>query len=165
MKALLVVLAVLVGLVVLFVAGRIALVLVSSTPPRAVASTTRVGDGVLICMLTLTSDRPMSITSLDAPRAQATALGLSAPIGFKVEPLPAGSDAEFANRWNTENIRFIGNLQLQPGEPTDLRIPITSDGSQALVLKGQIEGKWGVGGTASFFQIVHPSTSYPTKEP
>ena len=158
MKVLIIVAVVLIGLAALFLVGRVALVFVSSGKSPAVVSTTTFDRGALLCSLTLVqSDGPMVVTSLDVTRVQADAVGLSTPEGFTVEPLiDDGSDPEYTKRWNLENIRFVGSLSLVPSVPTILRIPISSDGSLPLLLKGRIEAKWGMGGTMSFFRVVHP---------
>ena len=106
MRKALIALAVLIALAIAFVALRVGVVLMDNGPSQSVLTTTsRVEDDALICTLTLSSDRPMSVVSLDAPRTDASAIGLAPPSGFVEKAIASGDDPASTAEWNAKNVR------------------------------------------------------------
>jgi hypothetical protein len=101
----------------------------------------------------------MSVVSLDAPRADASAIGLAPPSGFVEEAIPSGDDPASTAEWNAKNVRYVGRLELNPGVATELRFPLSGEASAPIEIEGTMEGKWGMGGTMSFFRISYQGTA------
>jgi len=61
------------------------------------------------------------VSTIDIPREIAHTAGIQAPAGFCEEPLieqPQQVDrsaSALVNKWNSENVRFVGRFELQPG--------------------------------------------------
>jgi hypothetical protein len=88
------------------------------------------GDAVVVELELSGADSAYKISDLSVTRELASSLGLSPPTGFREEPLPLEeedkTDSEtvaFVAEWNAENLRWVCDLEIAPGEPTVIRIP------------------------------------------
>jgi hypothetical protein len=96
--------------------------------------------------------REFVIDSIDMPRALADALQVSAPAGFREEPLkPEGREANdpetmtFIKTWNAENLRWQGSCPLQPEQEQVFVIPAKRPqaGSGWIQFQYGYQSRWG----------------------
>ena len=89
------------------------------------------GDAILIELELSGEDSEYRITDFSVSRDLAARLGMSSPTGFKEEPMPLEEDetdtetVEFVAKWNAENLQWVCDLVIAPGEPIVVRIPAT----------------------------------------
>jgi len=68
------------------------------------------------------------LSTIEIPRQVAEAAGIQPPAGFHEQSMPLEQpqdteDAEFVKKWNAENVRFVGRLDLKPGQRCLVSIP------------------------------------------
>ncbi len=100
------------------------------------------------------------ITEISLSRAFAAQLGLSEPSGFRAETLPLSEGerknremAEYVEKYNKEEIRWVGNLALAPNAKTELVFPAKSASALTGEIRFQYEAKVGLGGSISWFRV------------
>ena len=89
-------------------------------------------DAIVVELDLAGADSKYRITDISVERGLAAVLGLSPPAGFREEPLPLEEEdktdpatVNFIAEWNAENLRWVCDLEIAPGEPILVRIPAT----------------------------------------
>jgi hypothetical protein len=100
------------------------------------------------------------ITGISMPRQLVSRIGLSVPPGFEEQALPlTGEDrkdrelVEYVEKYNMDNIRWVGNRELTPNAVTEFTFPVTSANRLAGHIDFQYEAKVGFGGSISSFRV------------
>lgn len=89
------------------------------------------GDAIVIELEFSGEDSDYRVTDFSVSRELAARLGMSTPVGFREELMPLEEDetdtetAEFVAEWNAENLQWVCDLAIAPGEPIVVRIPAT----------------------------------------
>jgi len=100
------------------------------------------------------------ITEISMPRLLVSGIGLSVPPDFAEEALPlSGEDrkdrelVEYVEKYNMDNIRWVGNRELAPNAVTEFTFPVTSATRLAGYIDFQYEARVGFGGSISSFRV------------
>lgn len=163
MKAIGIVLLVVIAYIVWrFVIRGDALVLLDSGGGKRVcASLTEIVPGEAIVVGIDNNEKNNFVTVISIPRDLASRLEVSPPEGFVEELLPLTEkekkdkkSVQYAEKYNSETLRWAGRLDLEPNEITELRIPAKGTAQvSAGRIDFQYEAKVGLGGSISFFSL------------
>lgn len=99
------------------------------------------------------------VTQISLARSLVAQLGMSPPAGFKEELLPLtekekkdNDSVAFVEKYNKDNIRWIGTLVVPPDAKAEVVFPITTGADVKGFIQFQYEAKWGLGGSISHFR-------------
>jgi hypothetical protein len=112
------------------------------------------GAHVIRCTLRFTgSSRPHTVTEIKMLRESAEALGATPPSGFTEQRLVAESkneDQEFIEKFNRENIRWVGQLPVPRDQDVVISIPVQKPGAGRGAIHFQYEHRGRFGGSIQF---------------
>jgi len=144
-----------------FVVRDDALVLVTQDTGTGVSGMVKraIPDKALVIEIT-NNGKERRITQISMPKSVASQAGFSEPAGFKIEALPLTEhekkDKEtvaFVERYNKENLRWVGDFKLPAESTTEFSIPAISVAEASGSIDFQYESKAGLGGSISFFRV------------
>ncbi len=109
--------------------------------------------GALDCELTLRdANRPRYVVEFVVPRGAREVVELGVPGGFREEALvEPEAHPGWTRTWNQENVRFVGELRLEPDQPVRLRFPVRGPVQSGFTLNGRFESERRFRRTVSFF--------------
>lgn len=111
----------------------------------------------LRCTLRFTGeDKPYKVTEIHLPRELAQALGASPPNGFTAEPYVAGpkvGDEAWVQKFNSETVRWVGQLPLPAEQEVLLSIPAEQPRAGSGTIQFRYEHRGALGGSLRFCML------------